>query len=86
MRTALEGLAQALLPGGYLLVTNQATHPQQEYIARVLQSHIEGRPWVMRCRSQEEMNQLLDVSGFVPILRRVDQWGIFSVTLARRKT
>ncbi|WP_294508762.1 bifunctional alpha/beta hydrolase/class I SAM-dependent methyltransferase [uncultured Bilophila sp.] len=86
VRTALEGLAQALLPGGYLLVTNQATHPQQEYIARVLQSHIEGRPWVMRCRSQEEMNQLLDVSGFVPILRRVDQWGIFSVTLARRKT
>lgn len=84
VRTALEGLAQALLPGGYLLVTNQATHPQQEYIARVLQSHREGRPWIMRCRSQEEMNQLLAASGFVPVLRRTDQWGIFSVTLARR--
>lgn len=84
VRTALEGLAGALLPGGYLLVTNQAAHPQQEYIARVLQSHIEGRPWVMRCRSQEEMNQLLAAAGFVPVLRRADQWGIFSVTLARR--
>ena len=39
----------------------------------------------MRCRSQAEMDQLLDVSGFEPICRLVDQWGIFSVTLARRR-
>lgn len=85
LRAALEGLTGALAGGAYLLLTNQPTHPQQEYIARVLQSHLAGRPWVMRCRSQAEMDQLLDVSGFEPISRLVDQWGIFSVTLARRR-
>lgn len=81
---SLCGLADSMAEGSRLIVTNQPWHPQLTFIARALSSHRQGEPWVMRCRSQYEMRQLLHASGFVVETLRIDPWGIFSVMLARR--
>lgn len=81
---SLAGLADAIEPGGYLLYTGQPWHPQLELIARVLTSHRQGWPWVMRRRTQAEMDQLVAAAGFEKLEQRIDEWGIFTVSLARR--
>lgn len=80
---SLRGLAEAIEPGGYLVYTNQPWHPQVEFIARVLINR-EGRPWIMRRRTQAEMDELVRTAGFEKIRQEVDPWGIFTVSLARR--
>ncbi len=80
---SLGGLAEAIEPGGHLIYTNQPWHPQVEFIARVLRNR-EGRPWIMRRRTTAEMDQLVRASGFEKIGMDVDQWGMFTVSIARR--
>jgi hypothetical protein len=82
---SLAGLAEAVLPGGYLVYTCQPWHPQLELIARALTSHRDGQPWVMRRRTQAEMDQLVETAGFRKLTQRIDEWGIFSVSLAQRQ-
>jgi hypothetical protein len=77
-------MADAIAPGGLLIYTNQPWHPQLELIARALTSHRGGAPWVMRRRTQAEMDQLVAEAGFRKIDQRIDEWGIFTVSLARR--
>jgi alpha-beta hydrolase superfamily lysophospholipase len=84
LRASLAGLADAMPAGGMLIYTNQPWHPQLELIARALTSHRGGRPWVMRRRTQAEMDQLVAEAGFRKIEERIDEWGIFTVSLARR--
>jgi alpha-beta hydrolase superfamily lysophospholipase len=84
VRRSLSGLAAAIPPGGYLVYTGQPWHPQLELIARALTSHRAGAAWIMRRRTQEEMDQLVAAAGFRKIGQRIDEWGIFTVSLARR--
>lgn len=84
IRASLAGLAAAVEPGGYLVYTNQPWHPQIEFIARVLSSHRDGSPWIMRRRSQAEMDQLVAEAGFEKLVTAADDDGIFTVSLARR--
>ena len=84
VRTSLQGLADAIEPGGLLVYTCQPWHPQLELIARALTSHRGGRAWVMRRRTQAEMDQLVASAGFRKFDQRIDEWGIFTVCLARR--
>ena len=44
----------------------------------------EGKPWVMRCRAQMEMDTLVRSAGFEKLETLMDGNGIFSVSLARR--
>jgi alpha-beta hydrolase superfamily lysophospholipase len=81
---SLAGLGDAIGPGGYLIYTGQPWHPQLELIARALTSHRQGQAWVMRRRTQAEMDQLVEAAGFRKIAQRIDEWGIFSVSLAQR--
>jgi hypothetical protein len=81
---SLRGLADALGDAGYLVYTNQPWHPQLDMIARVLDNR-EGKPWVMRCRSQAEMDALVERAGFEKLETRMDADGIFTVSLARRR-
>ena len=81
---SLGGLASAMQPGALLIYTNQPWHPQLEMIARSLTSHRGGQAWVMRRRTQAEMDQLVEAAGFEKIDQRIDQWGIFTVSVARR--
>ncbi|MCP9232925.1 bifunctional alpha/beta hydrolase/class I SAM-dependent methyltransferase [Mesorhizobium sp. LMG 17147] len=81
---SLGGLASAMQPGSLLVYTNQPWHPQLEMIARSLTSHRGGQAWVMRRRTQAEMDQLVAAAGFEKLDQRIDQWGIFTVSVARR--
>jgi hypothetical protein len=81
---SLAGLAEAIPAGGYLVYTGQPWHPQLELIARALTSHRQGRPWIMRRRTQAEMDQLVAAAGFRKVEERVDEWGIFTVSVAER--
>jgi hypothetical protein len=84
LERSLAGFAQAIAPGGYLVYTGQPWHPQLELIARALTSHRQGQAWVMRRRTQAEMDQLVARAGFKKITQRIDEWGIFTVALAQR--
>ena len=80
---SLNGFGTAIESGGYLIYTGQPWHPQLELIARCLTSHKEGSPnWVMRRRSQQEMDQLVEKAGFRKIHQWIDEDGIFTVSLA----
>jgi alpha-beta hydrolase superfamily lysophospholipase len=81
---SLAGLGDAIEKGGYLVYTGQPWHPQLELIARALTSHRRGEAWVMRRRTQQEMDQLVEAAGFRKITQRIDEWGIFTVSLAQR--
>jgi hypothetical protein len=71
-------------PGSLLLYTGQPWHPQLEMIARALTSHRDGEAWIMRRRTQQEMDQLVAAAGFRKVEQRIDKWGIFTVSLAER--
>jgi alpha-beta hydrolase superfamily lysophospholipase len=79
---SLGGLRAALAGGGYLVYTCQPWHPQLELIARVLTNR-EGRPWVMRCRPQAEMDALVRQAGFEKLAMAAGEHGICTVSLAR---
>lgn len=85
LRQSLSGLAQAIETGGYLIYTGQIWHPQQEFIARALTSHRKGKAWVMRLRSQAEMDALVEQAGFEKVDQCIDQFGIFTVSVAQKK-
>lgn len=80
----LARLSASMQVGGYLLYTGQPWHPQLEMIARTLTSHRDGRPWVMRRRTQAELDQLVEAAGFAKVRQLTDQWGIFTVSMARK--
>ena len=80
---SLHGLSDAIEPGGHLIYTNQPWHPQIELIARVLNNR-EGQPWIMRRRTQAEIDELVRTAGFEKTSQEIDPSGIFTVSVARR--
>ncbi|HUE41683.1 MAG TPA: bifunctional alpha/beta hydrolase/class I SAM-dependent methyltransferase [Chthoniobacterales bacterium] len=80
---SLRGLADAIEPGGYLIYTNQPWHPQLKFIAQVLRNR-EGQRWIMRRRTTAEMDELVRFAGFEKIDMEIDEWGMFTVSVARR--
>lgn len=81
---SLSGLARAMASGSYLIYTGQPWHPQLEMIARTLTSHRGHQAWVMRRRTQAELDAMVREAGFDKLEQWTDDWGIFTVTLARR--
>jgi alpha-beta hydrolase superfamily lysophospholipase len=84
VRDSLHGLSDAMAPGSYLIYTDQPWHPQVEMIARTLTNR-EGEPWIMRRRTQEEMDDLVREAGFEKLEMRIDDYGIFTVSVARKR-
>ena len=82
--SSLRGLACAMEQGSYMIYTGQPWHPQLEFIARTLTSHRDGQAWVMRRRTQQELDQLVQHSGFAKVEQWIDEWGIFTVSVAVR--
>lgn len=85
LQNSLAGLASAMQEGGYLIYTGQPWHPQLEFIARTLPSHRNNKPWVMRRRTQEELDELVQSAGFVKVDQYIDDWGIFTVSIAQKR-
>jgi alpha-beta hydrolase superfamily lysophospholipase len=84
VRESLAGLADAISAGGFLIYTGQPWHPQLDLIARTLTSHRDGGAWVMRRRTQGELDQLVAAAGFRKVAQRTGESGIFTVSLAQR--
>ena len=84
LRNSLTGLSQAIESQSYLIYTGQIWHPQQEFIARALTSHRQGDAWVMRLRSQAEMDALVEQAGFKKVDQVIDEFGIFTVSVAQK--
>ncbi|HMY07839.1 MAG TPA: bifunctional alpha/beta hydrolase/class I SAM-dependent methyltransferase, partial [Accumulibacter sp.] len=82
---SLRGIASAVDAGGLLVYTGQPWHPQIELIARTLTSHRNRQPWVMRRRTQAELDELVADAGFEKLTQWIDEWGLFTVSLARRR-
>jgi len=80
---SLEGIAGALSDGGYLIYTCQPWHPQVEMIARSLVNR-DGDPWIMRRRTQAEMDEMVRSVGLEKQEMRIDEYGIFTVSVARK--
>lgn len=83
LHRSLRGLFAAVLPGGWLIYTGQPWHPQVEVIARTLTNR-DGNYWVMRRRPQGEMDALVEAAGFRKEKQWIDDFGIFTVSIARR--
>jgi hypothetical protein len=84
LQACLAGLARALPVEGLLIYTGQPWHPQLALIARALTSHRGGQAWVMRRRTQAELDALVAAAGFRKLEQRIDEWGIFTVSIARK--
>ncbi len=85
VRKSLEGLSRAVEPGGLLVYTAQPWHPQLELIARTLRDlSSPDKLWVMRARSQGEMDALVAQAGFVKQTQIIDEQGMFSVSIAQK--
>ena len=85
LQASLRGLSRTIPKGGYLIYTNQPWHPQVELIARTLNNHAGHDRWVMRRRTQAEMDQLVAQAGFEKVEQLQDEWGIFTVSVAKKK-
>ncbi|MEN8146719.1 MAG: class I SAM-dependent methyltransferase family protein [Campylobacterota bacterium] len=79
---AIKGVTKLIADSGYLLYTGQPWHPQLAFIAHVLGNHQQGQ-WVMRRRSQYELDTLFSSFGFNKEQMKVDDWGIFTVSMAQ---
>ncbi len=82
---SLRGIARAAERDAFLIYTGQPWHPQIEMIARTLTSHRMQQAWVMRRRTQAELDELVTSAGFDKVEQWIDEWGIFTVSLARRR-
>lgn len=79
---AIRGIAGRIEAGGFLVYTGQPWHPQLAQIAHVLGNH-RNEKWIMRRRSQYELDALFRGYGFEKEGMMIDDWGIFTVSSAR---
>jgi len=82
IENAIEGIGSIIEPDGYLIYTGQPWHPQLEQIAKVLGNHQQSS-WIMRRRSQCELDALFANHGFNKLGMEIDDWGIFTVSVAQ---
>ena len=80
---AIKGVV-AISDNGYIVYTGQPWHPQLKTIAFVLKSHQE-KDWVMRRRSQRELDGLFTLHGVKKESMLIDDFGIFTVSLGQVK-
>ena len=80
---SLKGIANVLDDDGYFIYTGQPWHPQVEMIARTLINR-DGKAWIMRRRTQAEMDELVRSVGLKKLDMKIDPYGIFTVSLAQK--
>jgi alpha-beta hydrolase superfamily lysophospholipase/ubiquinone/menaquinone biosynthesis C-methylase UbiE len=78
---AIKGVASIIEEHGSLIYTGQPWHPQLQQIANVLGNHQKTK-WIMRRRSQYELDNLFAQYGFEKGNMLIDNWGIFTVSSA----
>ncbi|MEX0321403.1 MAG: bifunctional alpha/beta hydrolase/class I SAM-dependent methyltransferase [Puniceicoccaceae bacterium] len=83
IQRSLEGVSTVLGEQGSLIYTGQPWHPDIEMIARTCINR-EGAPWIMRRRTQAEMDELVRTAGLRKSDMKIDSFGIFTVSVARK--
>ena len=78
---AIKGVV-SISDNGYIVYTGQPWHPQLKTIAFVLKSHQE-KDWVMRRRSQRELDGIFSLNGVQKQDMLIDDFGIFTVSLGK---
>jgi len=81
IQNAIDGVTSIMAKESFLVYTGQPWHPQLEQIANVLGNH-QDEKWIMRRRSQYELDHIFASSGFKKEDMRIDNWGIFTVSSA----
>lgn len=82
IQNAINGVCSIMSDESFLIYTGQPWHPQLEQIANVLGNH-QDEKWVMRRRSQYELDSIFNASGFIKENMLIDNWGIFTVSSAK---
>lgn len=82
IQNAIDGIISMIESEGFLIYTGQPWHPQLEQIAHVLGNH-QKQQWIMRRRSQYELDMLFSKYGFSKEGMRIDNMGIFTVSVAQ---
>ncbi|RXJ83417.1 methyltransferase [Arcobacter sp. CECT 8985] len=83
IKNAINGVSNILNSGDILLFTNQPWHPQLSQISNILMNHNKEK-WIMRQRCEYEINQLFSEAGFKIEEKCIDNYGIFTVTKAKK--
>jgi len=81
IQNAIEGVCSIMSENSFLVYTGQPWHPQLAQIANVLGNH-QDEKWIMRRRSQYELDHIFAASGFKKQDMLIDDWGIFTVSSA----
>ncbi len=79
---AVSGTASISEPDGVIIYTGQPWHPQLKMIAYVLNSH-RGNAWVMRRRSQKELDRIFAFNNIEKEKMLIDDYGIFTVSCGK---
>lgn len=79
---AIAGIVSISQPDATIVYTGQPWHPQLKMIAYVLNSHKET-DWIMRRRSQKELDRVFAYNGVVKENMLIDDYGIFTVSSGR---
>lgn len=84
LNEAVKGAVEILKEDGCIIYTGQPWHPQLHKIAFVLNNHRE-KDWVMRRRGQKELDNIFKYNGLEKREMLIDNFGIFTVSLAEKK-
>ena len=83
LENTISGIAEILDKNGAVIYTGQPWHPQLKQIALVLNSHNgNGKSWLMRRRSEKELDSLFENYNLKKEKMLIDNDGIFTVSLA----
>ncbi|QYR68170.1 alpha/beta fold hydrolase [Fusobacterium animalis] len=83
LENTISGVAKILDKNGAVIYTGQPWHPQLKQIALVLNSHKgHGKSWLMRRRSEKELDSLFENYNLKKEKMLIDNNGIFTVSLA----
>jgi len=79
---AIQGIASVSEKNSFVVYTGQPWHPQLKMIAFVLNSH-QNKDWVMRRRSQKELDRLFAFNHIQKENMLIDDFGIFTVSTGK---
>lgn len=86
LENTISRIAEILDKNGAVIYTGQPWHPQLKQIALVLNSHKgKGKSWLMRRRSEKELDSLFEKYDLKKEKMLIDNNGIFTVSLAEMR-
>lgn len=82
---AIQGIISISEKDAYIVYTGQPWHPQLKMIAYVLNNH-QNKDWIMRRRSQKELDRIMAFNTVQKENMLIDDFGIFTVSTGKINT